>query len=135
MQGGCVLRQCETPTAVRRTCAQACTHSIKNRPSKHEYLFQSDCHLVIALASIPAVAAASELRCTLAFAGKTWSAVMERGQGAGTVSCSNGTTLPVTLSAIGAGITAGKWSIEKGKGTFTHPQHRRDARKLRRTQH
>lgn len=76
--------------------------------------------LAIALTPNLASAANKDLSCQLAFTGNAWSAVVERGTGTGTVACSDGAKLPVAISAMGVGITAGKWSVDNGHGTFTH---------------
>ncbi|MGE8225129.1 MAG: hypothetical protein ACN6RK_05010 [Stenotrophomonas sp.] len=76
--------------------------------------------LVNVLAPNLASAAAKDLSCGLAFTGNAWSAVVERGTGTGTVTCSDGSELPVVISAMGVGITAGRWSVDNGHGKFTH---------------
>ena len=35
------------------------------------------------------------------------------------VTCSNGQSMPVQVSAKAVGLTAGKWQIDNGKGNFT----------------
>jgi hypothetical protein len=80
--------------------------------------------LLVALAcapfATPAVAADRDLGCKLAFSASSWSAIYERAEGSGTVTCDDGSTLPVTISAKGIGITAGKWKITQGTGKFSH---------------
>jgi hypothetical protein len=78
--------------------------------------------LLVAVACAPLAAAAADrdLSCDLKFAAKSWSVIYERVEGSGTVTCEDGSTLPVTISAKGLGITAGKWKINEGKGKFTH---------------
>ena len=76
--------------------------------------------LAVACAPVAAAAADRDLSCDLTFTAKSWSAIYERVEGAGTVTCKDGSTMPVTISAKGLGITAGKWKINDGKGRFSH---------------
>ena len=76
--------------------------------------------VVVACAPLAAAAADRDLRCELKFSAKSLSAIYERVEGSGTVTCKDGSTLPVTISAKGLGLTAGKWKISDGKGRFTH---------------
>jgi hypothetical protein len=48
-----------------------------------------------------------------------WSAIVKKAEGHGTVSCANGESMPVDLRVVGGGLTAGKWQINDGTGTFT----------------
>lgn len=66
-----------------------------------------------------ASAAERELNCTLAFSTQEWSALYASTVGEGTVTCSDGASLPVAIRANGIGITAGKWKIVQGTGRFT----------------
>jgi len=68
--------------------------------------------------SVPATAAAN-IKCTLKFAMKDWSAFYKTADGTGTVKCSNGRSMKVSLSARGGGLTVGKSSIEDGLGRFS----------------
>jgi len=73
-----------------------------------------------ALAAAPRVhAAGADLDCKLSFSMKGWSAIVKRAEGHGTVTCANGESLPVDLRVVGGGLTAGKWQIDQGTGTFT----------------
>lgn len=65
-------------------------------------------------------AADKDLRCHLAFTSQAWSALYSSAVGKGTVTCADGSSMPVEIRAKGIGITAGKWKITDGKGTFTH---------------
>ncbi len=68
----------------------------------------------------PAIAASpADLECKLSFSMKGWSAIVKKAQGHGTVTCGNGESMPVNLEVIGGGLTAGKWQIDQGTGTFT----------------
>ena len=63
-------------------------------------------------------AAEKDLSCRLRFEMKGWSAIYKTATGTGTVSCSNGATMKVTLASKGLGLTAGKSSIDAGKGVI-----------------
>lgn len=71
---------------------------------------------------LPAAAGAKErkLDCKLTFSSREWSALYTSAVGEGTVTCEDGSKLAVSIRAKGLGISAGKWKIDEGKGTFTH---------------
>lgn len=73
------------------------------------------CSLV---APTPAQAAAN-VKCTMSFQMKGWSAFYKTASGTGTVTCDNGQSAKVKLSAKGGGLTVGKSSIEEGHGEFS----------------
>ncbi len=66
-----------------------------------------------------ASAAQSDLECKMHFSMSGWSAIIKRAEGHGTVTCANGASMPINIRVIGGGLTAGKWKIEDGTGTFT----------------
>jgi hypothetical protein len=66
-----------------------------------------------------APAAAADVKCTMTFTMKGWSAFYKTSSGTGTVTCSNGATRKVKLSAKGGGLTVGKSTIEEGHGEFS----------------
>ena len=68
--------------------------------------------------SLAAGAAPNSLSCELKFTMKGWSAIYNTATGAGTATCSDGTSMRVKLRSKGAGLTAGKVTIDAGKGTF-----------------
>jgi hypothetical protein len=68
--------------------------------------------------SLAADAAPASLSCELKFTMKGWSAIYNTATGAGTATCSDGTSMRVKLRSKGAGLTAGKATIDVGKGTF-----------------
>lgn len=76
--------------------------------------------LAMLAASATGVAKEPDLHCRLQFVSQDWSAVYASGKGEGTVSCDHGVTMPVTITAKGVGLTAGKWRITDGRGRFTH---------------
>lgn len=73
-----------------------------------------------ALPSSPVHAQAASLSCTMKFSLTEWSIVYKSAQGKGVITCTNGTTKNVTISAVGAGATVGKFKIDRGTGKFTH---------------
>ena len=70
-------------------------------------------------ASQPAAAADANLDCKLSYNLSGWSLIYKHTTGEGTVRCANGQTMRVHVSAKALGITAGKWHIDDGKGSFT----------------
>lgn len=71
-----------------------------------------------AAASAPAQAG-RDLDCKLRYQLKGWSLIYKHTYGTGTVSCNNGQTMAVKITAKAVGLTAGKWHIDNGKGTFS----------------
>lgn len=67
----------------------------------------------------PPASAAEEIDCELSFNLSGWSLFYKTASGTGTITCDNGQSLPVTISAEGGGITFGKSSIENGVGKFS----------------
>ncbi len=76
----------------------------------------------LALAGLSAPAHAqsksSDIKCKLHFTASGWSAIYKTSKGTGTVTCNNGTSLPVKIDVKGGGLTAGKSTIQ-GTGDFT----------------
>lgn len=62
----------------------------------------------------------ADLGCRLSFSLHGWSAVYSQAEGKGTVTCKDGTSLPVRISVKGGGLTAGRTQVDKGRGEFTH---------------
>ena len=62
----------------------------------------------------------AKVDCTMKFSMSGWSAFYKRASGTGTVTCNNGQTANVKLEARGGGLTAGKSTIENGKGEFSN---------------
>jgi hypothetical protein len=63
--------------------------------------------------------AKADVKCTLSFTMKGWSALYKSSSGKGTIKCSNGAAMNVTLTARGGGLTVGKSTIENGHGEFS----------------
>ena len=84
-------------------------------------LITAACVVGLVSAASPAVAAdpAATVKCQMTFTMKGWSVFYKRANGTGTVTCSNGQTANVKLQARGGGLTAGKSSIENGRGEFS----------------
>ena len=69
--------------------------------------------------AVPAQASARDLNCRMDYNLTGWSLVYKHTTGHGVVSCDNGQTLPVRISARAVGLTAGKWHVDNGNGRFT----------------
>lgn len=76
--------------------------------------------IALAASANSASAAERDLSCQLSFTTTEWSIVFASAAGTGAVTCMNGESMPVIISAKGVGLTAGKWKIEQGRGKFTH---------------
>ncbi|MGB6450445.1 MAG: hypothetical protein WBE92_06815 [Steroidobacteraceae bacterium] len=75
--------------------------------------------LAMAVTGLGASAARADgLKCTMVFTMKGWSAFYARSTGEGTISCSDGRSMRVRLTAKGGGLTVGK-SVESGHGEFS----------------
>ncbi|WP_300616253.1 hypothetical protein [Dokdonella sp.] len=74
--------------------------------------------LIAAATSMPA-RADKEIECHMTFSLSGWSAFYKTASGSGTVSCSNGQMLDVTIEAKGGGLTFGKSEIRDGRGEFS----------------
>ena len=74
--------------------------------------------LLFAVAATPAQAA-KDIDCQMRFSLAGWSAFYKTASGEGTITCSNGDTLRVTIEAKGGGLTFGKSEIHNGLGKFT----------------
>lgn len=64
----------------------------------------------------PARAAGAETKCHMTFNTSGWAVIYKHINGSGTVRCDDGTSTKVRIHIRGAGLTAGKYSIENGKG-------------------
>jgi hypothetical protein len=68
----------------------------------------------------------ADLRCTMHFTLKGWSAFYKTASGHGKVSCSDGSAIEVKLSSKGGGLTLGTSSIDDGIGEFSGVDNIRD---------
>ena len=78
--------------------------------------------LALALAAVAAPsakAADADLDCTMRFSLTAWSAIFKHAEGTGVVTCENGQSMRVNISAKGGGLTVGKSHIDNGTGKFT----------------
>ena len=78
--------------------------------------------LALALSTIAlprANAAEAQLDCEMKFSLTGWSAIYKHAEGSGTVTCENGQSMRVVISAKGGGLTVGKSHIDNGTGKFT----------------
>lgn len=75
---------------------------------------------VTGLFSSQVFAEGADLGCKLHFSLSGWSAIYKHAQGSGVVTCANGMSLPVKISAKGAGLTVGKSNVDDGSGHFTN---------------
>ena len=67
----------------------------------------------------PARAAHPDIDCKLHYDLTGWSLVYKHTTGRGTVTCNNGQSMRVRVSAKAVGLTAGKWHIDNGTGRFS----------------
>jgi hypothetical protein len=90
----------------------------------HKTLFGGVLALGLALTALPA--AAQNMTCTLTFSSSSWSIFYKTTSGTGVVTCSNGQSLPVKITAKGGGLTVGKSKITNGFGEFAEVRNIRD---------
>ena len=62
---------------------------------------------------------ANKLDCEMRFNLTGWSAIYKHAEGSGMVSCNNGKSYPVSIVAVGGGLTVGKYKVEGGKAKFS----------------
>jgi hypothetical protein len=74
--------------------------------------------MVLAVAPMMLSAAESHVDCNLRFTAGQWSPQQAAVTGAGMLTCTNGSAMPVMVGASGPGIAAGRWSITDGRGAF-----------------
>lgn len=88
---------------------------------RHGAMFLAIATLGLAvLPSYPVHAQTADLGCTMKFSLNQWSVIYKHAQGKGVITCKNGATKDVVISAVGAGATVGKFQIDNGTGKFTH---------------
>ncbi len=75
--------------------------------------------LLAATGLAPAAQAAGNIDCELRYNLSGWSAFYKTASGTGTITCDNGSSFPVSISAKGGGITVGRTTITDGRGKFT----------------
>jgi hypothetical protein len=77
---------------------------------------------VAGFCAIGGTAQAAAVDCKLSFTMSGWSAFYKRADGTGTITCNNGQSMAVKLSARGGGLSAGKSTIRNGVGEFSGVQ-------------
>jgi hypothetical protein len=75
--------------------------------------------LALALPAPAARAASPDINCRMDYHLTGWSLVYKHTTGTGVVTCDNGATMNVRLSARAVGATVGKWKIDNGVGRFS----------------
>ena len=60
-----------------------------------------------------------DIDCKLSYSLTGWSLIYKHTSGRGRVTCNNGQSMPVRLSAKAVGLTVGKWHINHGTGRFS----------------
>ncbi len=65
------------------------------------------------------VASAQSTKCQISYDLKGWSVFYKTSKGAGRITCTNGQSANVSLSAHGGGVTFGKFKVIDGKGSFS----------------
>lgn len=75
--------------------------------------------LALALPAPAARAASPDINCRMDYHLTGWSLVYKHTTGTGVVTCDNGATMNVRLSARAIGATVGKWKIDNGVGRFS----------------
>ncbi len=77
--------------------------------------------LVLSLAAVATVGADAKgtTVCNMDYNLKGWSAFYKTSSGSGTITCENGQTAKVKISAKGGGLTAGKSEVREGHGKFS----------------
>jgi len=62
----------------------------------------------------------ADLGCELKFSLSGWSVIYKQAEGSGVVTCADGSSQSVKISAKGAGLTVGKSKVDHGTGHFTN---------------
>lgn len=75
--------------------------------------------LLAAVAFAPSAHAAGNIDCELRFNLSGWSIFYKTATGTGTITCDNGASIPVKISAKGGGLTVGRSTVSDGRGKFT----------------
>lgn len=75
--------------------------------------------LLAATTLAPSAHAAGNIDCELRFNLSGWSIFYKTASGTGTITCDNGASIPVSITAKGGGLTVGKSNVIDGKGKFT----------------
>lgn len=76
----------------------------------------------LAALGLGSAAAAQDARvsCRMDFNLAGWAIIYKEASGSGTVTCDNGQSAVVNITAKGGGLAAGKYEIDDGTGTFSN---------------
>ena len=86
---------------------------------KRVFLAGSALVLMMAVGASRPAQAEADLGCKMKFSLTGWSLIYKRAEGSGVVTCADGASIPVKISAHGGGLTVGKSHIDNGTGKFT----------------
>jgi hypothetical protein len=75
--------------------------------------------VLVGAIAVAQAATAAPVECKMRFDLSGWSVIYKRSTGTGVVTCNNGSTMKVKLSAHGGGLTVGRSKITGGLGKFT----------------
>lgn len=82
-------------------------------------LFWKQTFVVLCVVALPIAVHARSTKCTMRFSLEGWSLFYQTASGSGTITCDNGQTASVLISAKGGGLTFGTSKIVNGTGTFS----------------
>ncbi len=71
------------------------------------------------MAGAPNARAADTMKCTMDFTLSGWSVIYRTANGHGTVTCPNGQSMDIKISAKGGGLSVGKYKLVDGHGHFS----------------
>ncbi len=74
---------------------------------------------VLSALMLPQAVWSGSTSCTMTYSLSGWSVAYSTASGSGTITCDNGQSAHVALSAKGGGLTAGRFKITDGHGTFS----------------
>jgi hypothetical protein len=75
--------------------------------------------LMLAACLAAPAADAATTKCALTFDLHEWAAIYESATGAGKITCDNGQSARVSIRSKGGGLSAGKFTVKDGRGSFT----------------
>jgi hypothetical protein len=74
---------------------------------------------VAALLGFPATGNAADLSCEMHFDLSSWAVIYKHASGHGTITCKDGSSMKVKLTANGGGLALSKSKIKDGRADFT----------------
>lgn len=86
---------------------------------KRKALWMAFMLLPLGAMAAPAANAAGTMKCTMKFTLSGWSVIYQTADGRGTVTCANGQSMDVHITAKGGGLTVGKYKLDNGVGHFS----------------